>query len=131
MTSTESQPTCVLIVDDDTAFLDALAEYLREHGYEAIMACCGRDALSMTVDYLPNVAIVDVHLPDTDGLELACELQRRHAGLPVVVISADGSTRIQERCQELQVFRFMLKPIAPPAVLTAIREALDTTTTRR
>lgn len=114
----------VLILDDDRAFVDAVSLFLEDHGYHAITATRGEQALRELRATQVDLAIVDVHLVGTGGLDVAREIRSRSPGLPVIVISSDHDPGTRERSREAGAWTFLAKPIAPDHLLDVVAQAL-------
>jgi CheY-like chemotaxis protein len=114
----------VMIVDDDRAFVEAVALYLEDHGYRAIKACNGREGLEMLCTGDIDLVIVDVHMPDLDGFTLVREAGTRIKPIPAIVISADDSPQVKERSFVVGACSFLPKPVAPDELLQAISTSL-------
>jgi DNA-binding response OmpR family regulator len=82
-----TQPTRILIVDDDPNLLVLLADQLRNDGYDTVTARDGREALRLLKSGWPDLLIIDMMMPRMDGLSLAREIKAR-ADLPIIVLSA-------------------------------------------
>ncbi len=107
----------VLLVDDD-ATLAKLAGYLLEvHGCAVDIATRGRAAIELAATVRPDVAVVDLGLPDIDGAEVARVLDRR--GIPVVIVSGtySPSDRTDVPCK-----RWLVKPFEPAELVRVVRE---------
>jgi DNA-binding response OmpR family regulator len=116
-----SPDATILVVEDHHATRTFLADNLTADGYELIEADCARDALRLTASCLPDLAVVDLGLPDSDGLELVREIRAadRLAGgidpeLPVLVLS--GRTRELDRLRAFDrgCDDFLGKPFSYP-----------------
>ena len=112
----------VLIVDDDRAFVEAVALFLQDQGYSVMTAFNGREGLALLRAGHTDVAVLDVHIPDRSGLELAEEAGTRPIPVPIILISGDDSPEIQEQCELLGARFFLPKPLAPEALLTALAQ---------
>jgi CheY-like chemotaxis protein len=75
LTNSGSRPRRVLLVDDNLDAVDLLAEYLRECGHEVATAADARTALGLVRQFAPEVAVLDIGLPDLDGYQLAARLR--------------------------------------------------------
>jgi CheY-like chemotaxis protein len=85
-------PTRVLIVDDDPRFCALARALLQASGYIVVAeAADGAEALAAADRECPDAALVDVHLPDTDGFELARQLAENDGGLRIVLTSTDAT----------------------------------------
>ena len=79
--------TRVLVVDDDPALLKALRIGLDARGFEVVLAHTGAEGLSRAAQSMPNVVVLDLGLPDLDGVEV-CRRLRQWTDVPVIVLSA-------------------------------------------
>ena len=86
----------VLIVEDDRAICNFMRRVLEANGYESIAVGTGREAISMLASHCPDVVILDLGLPDMDGMEVLEEL-RTWSLMPVVVVSARTDEREKVR----------------------------------
>jgi DNA-binding NarL/FixJ family response regulator len=84
-----AQPVTLVVVDDDANFRRAARELFTMRGYSVLCeAGCTASALSAVRRLLPDVVVVDIHLGEESGFDLARELTREHPGLAVVLMSA-------------------------------------------
>lgn len=86
----------VLIVEDDRAICSFMRRVLEANGYESIIVGTGREALSMLTSHCPDVVILDLGLPDMDGMDVLTQL-RAWSLMPVVVVSARTDEREKVR----------------------------------
>lgn len=115
----------VLIVDDDCSFVEALATFLEDNGYRPLRAVKGSDGRRLIRQSEVDLAIIDVHMPDLDGVDLLMEARRLATPVPVIMISSDDGSETVDRCRGSGAALFMAKPIAPDALLEAIRRAIE------
>ena len=113
-------PTTVLIVDDDRGFVEALALFLQKHGYCTRSAYNGGEGRQLLAGGDVRVVILDVHLPDVDGVELLAGLVPAGPAPAVILISADDSRETERRCAHSGAAAFLVKPIAPRELLTLV-----------
>jgi DNA-binding response OmpR family regulator len=113
----------VLLVEDDRRLAGLLAERLRNEGHRAETAATGTTGLELALSGEFDVAVVDVMLPELDGLELARALRRRHAGVPVLMLTARDA--VEDRVAGLRAGAddYLVKPFAFAELLARI-EAL-------
>jgi len=120
-----SRPT-VLVVDDEASIADGLRLTLEAEGYSIRIAGSVRTALTVLAQSDVQAAIVDLMLPDGDGLALTKELKARDPAMEVIVITAYGSVRkAMEATKGAGAFYVLEKPFDPDEVLGLIRNALD------
>jgi DNA-binding response OmpR family regulator len=107
----------ILIVDDDERIRTALQSGLTLSGYQAVTQANGRLGLTWLDDHRPDLIILDVVMPEVDGLRFIGELRRRglHPGVPVLVMSGDRDA--QEQATALGADAFLSKPLQLSSVL--------------
>ena len=117
----------VLIVDDDDALTDVLSLRLKKVGFETRIASCGQSALSMARNQRPGVILLDVRLPDVDGLELCQQLgdDPATADIPVIILSGLERPDIIRSARAAGGCFFLRKPYDPNALLILIRQAIE------
>ncbi len=116
----------VLVVDDEPSIVDGLRLTLEAEGYAVRVAGSVQAALSVLAQSEVQAAIVDLMLPDGDGLSLTRELRKRDAALEVIVVTAYGSVRkAMEATKGAGAFYVLEKPFDPDEVLGLVRNALD------
>lgn len=91
----------VLIVDDYPDAAESACILLTMLGHDCVTAMCGRDALIEAERFNPDVAILDIGLPDLSGFELARELRRRFAGRPLYLAAVTGWGQPEDRLKAL------------------------------
>jgi len=79
----------VLVVDDEANILSTLGPLLRSHGYEVSTAANGRAALDAVRGSAPDLVVLDLGLPDIDGVDV-CASVRAQSNVPILVLSARG-----------------------------------------
>ena len=80
-------PARILVIDDEPPIRKVLRTGLAAHGYEVLDAANGRSALEL-LDLKPALVILDLGLPDIDGLDLLIRIRKRQESLPIVVLSS-------------------------------------------
>jgi len=115
--------TRVLIVDDDTQLLRALSINLRARNYEVDVAADGETALATAARYSPNLVILDLGLPDIDGVEVVHAL-RGWSTAPIVGLSARGAQAEKVTALDAGADDYVTKPFGMDELLARIRSAL-------
>ena len=113
----------ILIIDDDVQLNALLEEYLQGFGHKlvsAITAAAGRDQLRRE---LPDLLILDVMLPDTDGLTLCREFREQY-DVPIVMLTARGETADKVMGLELGADDYMAKPFEPRELVARIQSVI-------
>ena len=114
----------LLLVDDDPGLLRLLGMRLTSEGFQVATAASGAEALRQLQKEPADVVISDLRMDEMDGLALFGEIQRRHAGLPVIILTAHGSIPDAVSATQQGVFSFLTKPVDRDALYKAIDEAL-------
>ena len=115
--------TRVLIVDDDKALARALAINLKARGYEVDVALTGADALSSSAARSPDLVVLDLGLPDMDGLEVLAGL-RGWTHVPVIVLSAREEQAEKVAALDAGADDYMTKPFGMDELLARLRAAV-------
>ena len=113
----------VLIIEDDRAICNFIRRVLEANGYEALIVNTGREAISMLASHCPDVVILDLGLPDMDGMEVLQDL-RRWSLMPVVVVSARTDEREKVRVLDAGADDYITKPFGTSELLARIRTAI-------
>ena len=117
-------PETILVVDDEEKIRRTLRGVLADEGFEVVEAADGRRALELLQHVEPRLAIVDVWMPEVDGIELV-ERMRSHAPrLPIIVISGHGTIETAVRVIRLGAYDFLEKPFQLDALLQLVGRAL-------
>ena len=118
----------VLIVEDDRAICNFIRRVLEAYGYEALIVHTGREAVSMLTSHCPDVMLLDLGLPDMDGLQVLTQL-RKWSLLPVVVVSARTDESEKVRALDEGADDYITKPFGTSELLARIRTAIRHTRT--
>jgi len=113
----------VLVVDDEQQILRALRVILREAGFEALPASTGEEALDVAALQHPDAAIIDVLLPDMDGVELSRRL-REWTEIPLIVLSAVGDEEAKVRALAAGADDYVTKPFGPRELVARLQANL-------
>ena len=113
----------VLICDDEPQILRALRVMLREAGFEAVPAATAEEALDRASTRPPDAAIVDLVLPDGDGIEVTRRL-REWSEMPIIVLSAVGDEGEKVRALEAGADDYVTKPFAPRELVARLQAVL-------
>jgi len=116
-------PLKVLVVDDEPPIRKLLRMGLSTQGYEILDAPSGKAALEL-IAQKPDLIILDLGLPDIDGLELLRRLRQEHEGVPIVVLSSRGEEAAKVQALDLGADDYVTKPFGMDELLARIRAAL-------
>jgi CheY-like chemotaxis protein len=107
------EPRRILVVDDNRDSLETLAILLRLHGHEVVTADDGRSAFEALEAFTPDVALLDIGLPDTDGYEVARRMRAAAGGRPLLLVAVTGwgGRADRMRSREAGFDEHLVKPI--------------------
>jgi len=101
----------VLLVDDDPALTEALGEFFEEQGYGVVVACDGRMAAEVLRGKPPKLVLLDLRLPDCDGIELMREAQRLETPPDVIVVTGRATSQSTLAAMEAGATGYLVKPV--------------------
>ena len=110
----------VLVCDDEQQILRALRVILRDAGYEALPASTGEEALDIAAVSRPDAGIIDLVLPDIDGIEL-CRRLREWTEMPLIVLSAVGDEDAKVRALAAGADDYVTKPFGPRELIARLQ----------
>jgi two-component system, OmpR family, KDP operon response regulator KdpE len=116
----------ILLVDDELPIQRSVMPLLRSRGYEVAAAGTGREALASIESDPPDVVILDLGLPDIDGLEV-CSRIRSSSDVPIIVLSARGAEPQKVAALDRGADDYVTKPFGPEELLARVRAALRRT----
>lgn len=119
-------PARILVVDDEPNILATLAPLLRSRGYEVNTAMSGRSALESVERDNPDLIVLDLGLPDMDGVDVT-RLVRDGRSTPIVVLSARGAEGDKVRALDAGADDYVTKPFGTEELLARVRVALRRT----
>ena len=118
----------ILVIEDEKSISHFISTVLNNNGYEAMQAQTGEEALSMISSHCPDLVILDLGLPDMDGLDILRSL-RSWSSLPVVVVSARSHERDKVAALDLGADDYLTKPFGTDELLARVRTAIRHTRT--
>ena len=113
----------VLVVDDEPAILRALSAALRARGHEVVTATNGQQAIDRCATEDPAAVILDLGLPDIDGIEV-CRRIRQWSDVPIIVLTAEGADERKVAALDDGADDYVTKPYSTPELLARLRVAL-------
>jgi CheY-like chemotaxis protein len=116
----------VLITDDSLLQRKTLSAIVQDEGYEIDTASNGREALEKIQTELPDCLLLDMLMPEIDGVQVLEALQSHDIKLPIIVLTADVQDWLKTRCLELGATKFLNKPVKQEQLRKALQEILRT-----
>ena len=118
----------ILVVEDEKSIAHFISTVLNNNGYEAMRARTGQEALSMVSSHCPDLIILDLGLPDMDGMDLLRQI-RSWSSLPIVVVSARSHERDKVTALDQGADDYLTKPFGTAELLARVRTAIRHTRT--
>jgi nitrogen regulation protein NR(I) len=115
----------ILIVDDDDQLRRSFEKLLTQEGYTVQTAASGEAGLAVVEKGAPDLIILDVRLPGMNGLETFQAVHRIEPKLPVIIMTAFGTTETAIEATKMGAFDYVLKPFEIPDMLLVIQQALE------
>ncbi len=114
----------ILLVEDNEKNMKLLRDVLQALGYRTLEASIGSQALTLAVEHVPALALVDIRLPDIDGLEVLGRLRadKRTASIPVLAVTAQAMQGDHERFISAGFDGYLSKPIDVDQLIAAVRQ---------
>jgi two-component system KDP operon response regulator KdpE len=113
----------ILVVDDEPAIVRFLRTGLTGHGYTVLTAGTGRAALEILERDSPNLMVLDLGLPDMDGLDIIIQLRATRSMIPIIVLSSRGEERSKVEALELGADDYLVKPFGMDELIARVRVA--------
>lgn len=124
MTATAPNPRSILITDDDRDSRELLRDIVVPHGYRALLAASGEEALDIVRQDQIHLLLLDMHMPTLTGLETVQLVRQLNALLPCILVTADADAGLMQRAFSAQVFSVIPKPVSKNVVLYQVERAL-------
>lgn len=115
----------VLIIDDDSSITDALSIVLPDEGFDPVFADNGRDGLERAKQGDIETVVTDLRMPGIGGMELIQTLRQIKPKLPIIMITAHGTTETAIKAMQKGAFEYLLKPYEIPELLEVMKRAVD------
>ena len=120
----------ILVVDDEPGIVRAIAAALRARNHPVAVATTGAEALAEVTTRSPSLVILDLGLPDMDGIEV-CRQLRRWTDTPIIVLTAEGAESRKVAALDEGADDYVTKPFSTPELLARVRVALRNRKPRR
>lgn len=115
----------ILIVDDDAQLRHSFAKLLSAEGHTVHTTATGEAGLKIVTAEQPDLVIMDVRLPGMDGLQTYKAIHEKEPKLPVIIMTAFGSTETAIQATKLGAFDYVLKPFDIPEILNTVAKAME------
>lgn len=125
MTQKNDKGIKLLIADDEQEFAATLVARLEIRNFVVRMVHSGYDALEAIDDEEPDVLLLDLKMPDMDGLEVLARLREHHKDLKVIILTGHGSFEAGREGMELGAYDYLMKPIELGKLIEVVRSACE------
>ena len=114
----------ILVVEDDRALREGLALNFKLHGYRVETAADGEEGMRKAFDIRPDLIVLDIMLPGWSGLDILAELRSRQQDVPVLILSARGTTANKVEGLNIGADDYLAKPFELPELLARVEAML-------
>ncbi|HVO31513.1 MAG TPA: sigma-54 dependent transcriptional regulator, partial [bacterium] len=118
-------PRKILVVDDEKNILTTLSRALQLEGYDVTVAGGGKIALEKVASASPDVVLLDVSMPDIDGLDVLAKIKEREESPAVIMMSGHGTIETAVKATRAGAFDFVEKPVSMERLLVALQNAQE------
>jgi CheY-like chemotaxis protein len=118
----------ILVIDNNGASRAALTRLLTQRGYEVVQAATGYEGMRRLAACPPDVLLLDIFLPDLDGIEILRRVRRSFPHVPIVALSGGSPYRehtVPIAARDFGARATFTKPVSPDALLTALEAAIE------
>ena len=119
-----SEKRLILVVEDERTISNFICRALTANDYKAMSATTGKEALSLFFSHRPDLVLLDLGLPDMDGLDVLKELSGLPQEVPVIIISARDRESEKVKALDMGADDYVVKPFGVPELLARIRTTL-------
>jgi len=113
----------ILIADDEVEFASTLITRLQLRKFQARMVNSGMEALAAIEEEVPDILLLDLKMPDLDGLEVLAKLRENYPHLKVVILTGHGSFEAGREGMELGAFDYIMKPVDLNRLIEIVKNA--------
>lgn len=125
MTKEKSEKIKLLIADDEFEFASTLVARLELRGFSVNMVNSGIDALEAVKAHAPDVLLLDLKMPDLDGLEVLARLREDFLDLKVIILTGHGSFEAGKEGMELGAYDYIMKPVDLNRLIEVVQAAYN------
>jgi DNA-binding response OmpR family regulator len=118
----------ILVIDDERVFCDLLKTVLGSHGHEVFTAYSGREALDLFSQHRPQFTLLDLRMPEMNGIEVLRRIRTIDASAAVMILTAWGSDALEKQARQLGVTDFLSKTLALDTIIASMERFLPPTT---
>ncbi|WP_018085732.1 sigma-54-dependent transcriptional regulator [Desulfurispora thermophila] len=115
----------ILVIDDEEGVCELLRDVLEDAGFEVLVACTAADGWESLKKEIPDTILLDIRLPDQDGLQLMKEIKSSYPGVPIIIMTAFGTTEIAIQAMKDGAHDYLSKPLHLDEMLLTVQKAVQ------
>jgi two-component system nitrogen regulation response regulator NtrX len=115
----------ILIIDDEESIRKSLKDILGDEGYEVVTAASGREALDLLAEAQPSLALLDIAMPEMDGIETLRRFKETRPEMQVIMITGHGTIDTAVQTTKMGAYDFIQKPLSLERVSIAVKHGLE------
>ncbi len=115
----------ILIVDDEESVRKSLADVMRDEGYEVVTAASGRECIDLLNEVQPSLALLDIAMPEMDGIETLRRFREIRPDVPVIMVTGHGTIETAVRTTKMGAYDFMVKPPELAHLTLVVKHGLE------
>lgn len=100
----------ILIVDDEESVRKSLADVMRDEGYDVVTVASGREGIDALNETQPSLALLDIAMPEMDGIETLRRIREVRPDLPVIMVTGHGTIETAVKTTKMGAYDFIVKP---------------------
>lgn len=112
-----SEQIRILVIDDDDSVRESFCNYLEDNDYSVVEASNGREGLEVFAAEQPDVVLVDLRMPEMDGLQVLEKISTQSPDTPLIVVSATGMVGDAVEAMHLGTWDYLLKPVTDLSIV--------------
>jgi CheY-like chemotaxis protein len=115
------------LAEDNEANIVTLTDYLHSKGFRVVLARNGMEAVQQAKQYIPDLILMDIQMPEMDGLAATCQIRadRNLPGMPIIAVTALAMPGDREKCLAAGATEYMAKPISLKTLVKLIEQYLN------
>ncbi len=115
----------ILIIDDEESVRKSLADVMRDEGYDVVTAASGREGIELLSETQPSLALLDIAMPEMDGIEVLRRFREMRPDMPVIMVTGHGTIETAVKTTKMGAYDFMVKPPELAHLILVVKHGLE------